>query len=209
MHYALFFTIAFATASVLAAPFNSTLDRRDEVDFDVAPWDFEHCPGRSIGDADGCTFEKQNDLGTQRRWFMYGSPVANCGGSGNVPDLVTTVGGQYSATETWETTSKVEISVPGIKVGGSAGWSESETVTGSQSIAITVKPGRQAVAVVGVNQIVSQGQMRFNYGDPVGLKGQNDYHFIWYYGPILSFQPTSDDIVFDHLEISCGEAFHL
>ncbi|ESK89012.1 hypothetical protein Moror_13131 [Moniliophthora roreri MCA 2997] len=196
--------VALAAVITVASAAPSTLEARKNVDR-PDPTNLDHCPGRPIGDADACTFEKQSDLPDRRRWFRLGDPVANCDDP-NAPDLSTQVGGERTTTETWTHTNKAEINLFGIKIGGEGGWEESSSKTERQLITVTIPKGKQRVVVAGVNHKESQGRIRLNYGDPTGEPGKNDYHYIWYQNDIVSSQPT-DDVEYDSKEINCGETF--
>ncbi|KAK7062744.1 hypothetical protein VNI00_000232 [Paramarasmius palmivorus] len=195
--------VTLATAATFASA-ASRFAARKNVDR-PDPANLDHCPGRPLGEADKCTFEKQEDLPDRRVWFQLGAPVANCDDP-DAPDLSTTVGGERTVTETWEHSNSVGIDLFGIKIGGEGGWSESQSQTQRQSITVTIPNGKQRVALVGVNHIESRGRIRLNYGDPTGPPGANDYHFIWFQNDIVSSQPT-DDVEFDSAEINCGETF--
>jgi hypothetical protein len=147
----------------------------------------------------------QSDLPDVRRWFIVGSPVANCE-EPNAPTISTEVGGEHTTTETWEHTNKAEIDLFGIKIGGEGGWSEASSTTERQSITVDIPYGKQAAVVAGVNHKESQGRIRINYGDPSGEPGADDYHYIWYVNDIVSSQPT-DDVEYDSKFINCGESF--
>ncbi|KAJ8093557.1 hypothetical protein PM082_020415 [Marasmius tenuissimus] len=201
MRCASFVAFAALLSAASAAP-STPLRARKNVDR-PDPAGLDHCPGRPIGDADRCTFEKQGDLPDRRVWSQLGTPVANCDNPG-APDLSTQVGGEFTKTETWEHSNSVGIDLFGIKIGGEGGWSESTAQTARQLITVTVPAGKQRVALVGINHKESKGRMRLNYGDPTGEPGKNDYHFIWFNNDIISSQPT-DDFEFDAKEINCGE----
>ncbi|KAL0573905.1 hypothetical protein V5O48_008053 [Marasmius crinis-equi] len=189
-----------AVVAVSAAP--AELHKRKDVDV-TDPTNLDHCPGRPTGDADACTFEKQESLPDRRRWFQLGTPVANCDNP-DAPDLTTEVGGEVTRTQTWEHTDSAEINLAGIKIGGEGGWSEANSQTFRQTITVTIPAGKQRVAVVGVNHKESKGRIRLNYPDPSGPPGANDYHYVWYNNDLVSSQPT-DDQEYDAKEINCGE----
>ncbi|KAK7033578.1 hypothetical protein VNI00_012805 [Paramarasmius palmivorus] len=201
-----FVALALGIAAVSAAPSGQQLEARKNVDR-PDPTNLDHCPGRPIGDADRCTFEKQKDLPDRRRWFILGDPVANCD-EPNAPDIETQVGGERTTTETWTHTNKAEINLAGIKIGGEGGWEKSESKTERQLITVKIPSGKQRAVVAGVNHKESEGRVRLNYGDPTGEPGKEDYHYLWYNNGIVSSQPT-DDVEYDSVEIACGEKFDL
>ncbi|KAK1224539.1 hypothetical protein PQX77_012551 [Marasmius sp. AFHP31] len=210
MRFASFVTLAAVVAVASAAPSveaeSQALEARKNIDR-PNPAGLDHCPGRPIGDADRCTFEKQGNLPARRIWFQLGAPVANCDNP-NAPAITTEVGGEVKREDTWEHTNKAEISLEGIKVSGEAGWSQTTGVTARQLITVTVPPGKQRVAVVGILHNESRGRIRLNYGDRSGEPGKNDYHYIWYANDIVSSQPT-DDHEFDAREVNCGQKLNL
>ncbi|KAJ8076789.1 hypothetical protein PM082_001212 [Marasmius tenuissimus] len=190
----------------LAAP--SELQARKNVDVED-PAGFDHCPGRPKGDADRCTFEKQESLPDRRKWFQLGAPVANQCDNPSAPSITTEVGGEKTTSQTWEHTNKAEINLAGIKIGGEGGWSEVKSQTARQMISVTIPAGKQRVALVqGVNHKESKGRVRLNYPDPSGPSGKDDYHYVWYKNGIVSSQPT-DDIEYDAREINCGESLDM
>ncbi|THU76105.1 hypothetical protein K435DRAFT_974570 [Dendrothele bispora CBS 962.96] len=189
--------------AVAAFPNSRSLQRRKNVERpNVAGLD--HCPGRSIGDADACTFEQQSELPDRVKWFQFGQAVENCDNP-NAPDITSTISTSHTTTETWEHTDGVEFDFLGVKIGGEGGWAESTEKTQSQSLEITVPAGKQKVAVVGVNHKETQGRIRINYGDPSGEPGSNDFHFIYFQNDIISTQPKDDPPVYDSREFDCGE----
>ncbi|KAJ7182502.1 hypothetical protein C8R43DRAFT_1228906 [Mycena crocata] len=199
----------FLAASISTAVARPKLESRKNVDR-ADPANLDHCPGRPTGDADACTFEKQNDLPDRRRYFMVGNPVENCdAGDADVPDIVTTIANDRTITDSWEHTDSVGLDLAGIKIGGEAGWSESTSTTEHQDVAITVPKGRKTAATVGVMHHESSGRIRINYGDPSGDPGKNDYHYIWYQSGIVSSQPNPDDVVRGSKEVGCNEDFGL
>ncbi|KAK7453200.1 hypothetical protein VKT23_011881 [Stygiomarasmius scandens] len=199
-----FFIIALMLSAASAFPSSRNLQRRKNVERpNVASLD--HCPGRSIGDADRCTFEQQSTLPDRVKWFQFGQAVTNCDNGPDADDIVSTVETSHTTTETWEHTDGVEFDFFGVKIGGEGGWEESSSTTESQSIEMTVPAGKQKVAVVGVNHKESQGRIRINYGDPSGEPGSNDFHFIYFQNDIISTQPKGDPPVYDTREFNCGE----
>ncbi|KAJ7475043.1 hypothetical protein FB451DRAFT_1247362 [Mycena latifolia] len=203
------FSTLFLAASISTAVARPNLEPRKNVDR-PDPANLDHCPGRPKGDADACTFEKQSDLPDRRRYFIVGKPVENCdAGNTSVPDIITTISDDRTITETWEHTDSVGIDLLGIKIGGTAGWSESTSTTQHQDVRITVPKGRKTAATVGVMHHESQGRIRINYGDPSGDPGKNDYHYIWYQNDIVSSQPNPNDVIRDSKEVGCNEDFGL
>ncbi|KAL0070465.1 hypothetical protein AAF712_002297 [Marasmius tenuissimus] len=193
-----FVALAVAVAAVSAAPSEVHLQARKNVDR-PDPAGLDHCPGRPTGDADACTFEKQNYSRTGR------PPQTVADGSSSVPQSPTAT---TQVHPTSPPTSAAEINLFGIKIGGEGGWSESTSTTARQMISVTVPAGKQRVAVVGINHKESKGRIRLNYGDPTGEAGKNDYHYIWYANDLVSSQPT-DDQEYDAKEINCGETLDL
>ncbi|KAK7033587.1 hypothetical protein VNI00_012824 [Paramarasmius palmivorus] len=206
MHFAAFIALALGIATVSAAPSAHQLEARKNVDR-PDPTNLDYCPGRPIGDADRCTFEKQANLPDRRRWFILGVPVANCD-KPNAPAIQTTVGGERTVSQSWGHSNKAEIDLAGIKIGGEGGWEESQSRTERQLITVTIPAGKQRAVVAGVLYHEQSGRIRLNYPDPTGESGKNDYHYIWYNNGIISSQPT-DDVEYDSVEISCGEKFDL
>ncbi|KAF9268252.1 hypothetical protein L218DRAFT_604274 [Marasmius fiardii PR-910] len=200
MHCTFLVTLTSILAVTSAAP--SHLQARKNVDR-PDPQNLDHCPGRPLGDADDCTFEKQQDLPNRRVWVQLGTPVANCENP-DAPPLSTDVGGERTVTESWEHSNGVSIDLLGIKIGGEGGWSESTSRTERQAVTVEIPAGKQRVAVMGIDHTQSAGRIRLNYGDRTGEPGKNDYHFIWFANDVVSSQPT-DDVEFDAVEINCGE----
>ncbi|KAF5344544.1 hypothetical protein D9758_016468 [Tetrapyrgos nigripes] len=199
-----FVAVAIMIASANAFPASHNYPKRKNVERpDVAGLD--HCPGRSIGDADRCTFEQQSQLPDRVVWFQFGDAVTNCDSGPDAPDITTKVTSTHTTTETWEHSDGVEFDFFGAKIGGEGGWEESTEKRESQSLEITVPAGKQKVAVVGVNHQQTQGRIRINYGDPSGEPGSNDFHFIYFQNGIVSTQPTDDPPVYDSKEFDCGQ----
>lgn len=88
--------------------------------------------------------------------------VNSCGGSSD--DITVTLGGETTVGSSTTASANFGIDVEGISVGGGIASETSRSQTVSKSISFTVKPGRQAVYVVGTNYHSQTGNVQGNYG---------------------------------------------
>ncbi|KAJ7833683.1 hypothetical protein B0H13DRAFT_2256431 [Mycena leptocephala] len=180
----------FLAASISTAVARPNLEPRKNVDR-ADPANLDHCPGRPIGDADTCTFEKQILRGR--------TVVENCdAGNTKVPDIVTTTAGDRTITDSWAHTDSAG-STWGIKIGGEAGWEESTSTTEHQDVSITVPQGRKTVATVGIMHHESQGRIRINYATPLETQGRTT----------IIISPNTADVIRGSKEVGCNEDFGL
>ncbi|KAF9268251.1 hypothetical protein L218DRAFT_604202 [Marasmius fiardii PR-910] len=204
MRYASFLILS----SVIASTSASTIGRRKTVDR-PDPSNLDHCPGYTIGDADKCTFELESQGPDSVVTHLVGDPVSNC--LGGTSDLVTTIGGSSTISQTFKFGVSTGFSADGgetlpigVSFSSSDGWSNTESKTFSQNVQVTVRPGQKAALVAKVTAKTFLGRVRLNYGDRTGEPGKNDYHFVWFNNGVGSIQPT-DEVVFDQKIVSCDE----
>ncbi|KAK7056945.1 hypothetical protein VNI00_002663 [Paramarasmius palmivorus] len=200
-----FITIATSLTSALAA---SRFEARKNVDR-PDPANLDHCPGGTIHDADRCTFEMMEDIGTRTRRFRVGDPAENCENGPNAPPITTKIEGSREFTETWSHTNKVGIDLFGIKFGGENGWEKSESRAESTSNSVTVPAGKKTVWSAKIDYHEYAGRFRINYGDPSGEPGEDNYHYVWYNNDVVSSQPTGDEVAWEPVTVDCNEDFGL
>ncbi|KAF8595855.1 hypothetical protein BDV93DRAFT_548603 [Ceratobasidium sp. AG-I] len=159
------------------------------------------CPGApgspNIERADRCVLKdpvRQPDI---RYWVVLGAAQGNCGG-GTDP-IEWTVGGSKTITRTVNVGLTSGINVDGISIGGSVQISDSIAVTVSESVKVTIPPGRQAVHAAGINHQVFSSNVKINYPDRVFG------HYEWYTSAIATVAyPMGDNIIYDPHFSDCG-----
>ncbi|KAI0693384.1 hypothetical protein C8T65DRAFT_720872 [Cerioporus squamosus] len=159
------------------------------------------CPGGpgspNVENADKCTLINIVDNPDVRLWTILGDPQLNCGGA--TEDIMVTIGGETTVTQTTTVNADLGIDLEGISVGGGVSDSESTSATESKSIQYSIPPLRQAVYVAGVAYTSETGNVQVNYGSTV------DGHYIWYTGTtITKLTPKGNDVEFDVHESACG-----